>query len=704
MLPSARSLLAGACIALGAVLLLAGAVLTDAARLLRPDVFADRVAASLSDARVADFTAARLTEAVLARDRDLTAYRPLLLAASRDVVRSDAFRGLVRAAARRTHAAAFSGLGRGMVLSVPDVEVVLRGALAGAPAVASAVPRDVQVALTGLGSNVTVRAALRVMRTGAALARFAPLLLGAGAALLALGMLLMRDRRDALVGAGGALIAAGLALWAVAPVGRAVVGAVADDPAVRGAVVGLWGVALAGLPAWALTLGGTGVVLAAAGSSLLERLDVEELRARLRRALVTTPAHRSLQLLRGLLLTAGGLWAVLAPRAALAALTVLLGLGVTFVGLRELFAVVLHATPAHVRLRRAMAESGEGWAVGAVLVVLLAGVFVAAITLVGRPATAARTDATSIDACNGAAALCERRLDEVVLPGTHNAMASADVPTWLFPNQERGIGAQLADGVRALLIDVHAGFPVGDRVRTDLEGSTMRERAELMLGAQGTAAAMRIRDRLVGGEAGPRGIYLCHAFCELGALPLDGELRTVHDFLVAHPTEVLAIVIEDYVAPPEIAAAFERSGLARFVYRGPPGPWPTLREMIARDERVVVLLESGRPGVPWLRPAFDVLQETPYAFHAVTDTLSCAPNRGGRAGSLFQLNHWIEGTPAPKPSSAAAVNAYDYLLRRAERCAAARGRRPNILAVDFYRTGDVLRVARTLNGLAPAAR
>ena len=52
----------------------------------------------------------------------------------------------------------------------------------------------------------------------------------------------------------------------------------------------------------------------------------------------------------------------------------------------------------------------------------------------------------------------------------------------------------------------------------------------------------------------------------------------------------------------------------------------------------------------------------------------------------------------PRPSNAAVVNAYDALLRRARTCERIRGRRVNLLAVDFYREGDLLRVARTLNG------
>jgi hypothetical protein len=213
---------------------------------------------------------------------------------------------------------------------------------------------------------------------------------------------------------------------------------------------------------------------------------------------------------------------------------------------------------------------------------------------------------------------------------------------------------------------------------------------------------MRIRDRLVGRAEGPRGLYLCHGFCELGALSLDSALGALHQFLVRHPNEVVILAIEDYVTPQDLARAFEASGLAALVYRGRPGAaWPTLRELIARDERVVALIESGRPGVPWLLPAFAVVQETPYSFPAVGDTLSCAPNRGGTSGTLFQVNHWIETTPAPRPSNAAVVNAFDALMERARRCQRERGRLPNILAVDFYRTGALLRVTRALNGLEP---
>ena len=100
-----------------------------------------------------------------------------------------------------------------------------------------------------------------------------------------------------------------------------------------------------------------------------------------------------------------------------------------------------------------------------------------------------------------------------------------------------------------------------------------------------------------------------------------------------------------------------------------------------------------------MHPTLGTIQETPYTFHKPED-FSCRPNRSGTEGSLFLMNHWIETTPAPKPSMAEQVNAYDALLARAQQCQKERGRLPNIISVDFYDIGDLFRVVRTMNGLS----
>jgi hypothetical protein len=331
-------------------------------------------------------------------------------------------------------------------------------------------------------------------------------------------------------------------------------------------------------------------------------------------------------------------------------------------------------------------------------VILLAVGLAATVVVIGRKKIAEPV-ATTIDACNGAPELCDRPLDRVVFAATHNAMSAADVSDWLFPQQEKGIAGQLQDGIRALLFDVHYGFPTAGRVKTDLNPG-VQQAAEQALGPEGTAAAMRIRERLVGESEGPRGMYLCHGFCELGAIPLADALGWIRDFLIQNPNEVLILIIEDYVAPQELVAALEAGGLGELAYRGKlERPMPTLRQLIELNQRVVVFAEHISESVGWLRPTIGAVQETPYTFHDPAQPMSCAPNRGGTTGTFFQINHWIETTPTPKPSNAAIVNAYDFLLKRAEACGRERRRLPNIVGVDFYRTGDLFRVVRTLNGL-----
>src|SRR6476620_11625596 len=88
-------------------------------------------------------------------------------------------------------------------------------------------------------------------------------------------------------------------------------------------------------------------------------------------------------------------------------------------------------------------------AVPAIAALLVAGVVAAFLGGGGASAPAA-----PISACNGHAALCGKRLDQVVLPATHNAM-SAPLKGWFSAEQDRSIGGQLEDGIRGLLWDTH---------------------------------------------------------------------------------------------------------------------------------------------------------------------------------------------------------------------------------------------------------
>jgi hypothetical protein len=689
-------------VTLGVVALALGAILSVARRaLFYPDAFAERLAASLADPRVADFVADRAASAVIKQAPDVTAFRPLIVATARGAVSSSSFQAMVRTAARVTHRGLFSEGGRTVMVSVPDVGVILRSALARAnPDLAEKVPIRVQGALASFGQGGVDRLALRLWDVSRRSQWLAAGLGFGGVLLAAAGVLLARSPRRALGRLGLDLLVAGVALLLLGPAGRMIVGGLPQDELAKRAAAGLWDAYTGALRAWALVLGGVGIVLQAASQSLAARFDPRQTARRVAAWLEAPPGATRDRLLRGAVLAGAGSFAVLRPAATASALIVVGGALLAFVGLRQVFEAVPRAVADAPSAGPAEAARKAGLRVAVVLA--LAAILAAAVAWLARPRPAPSSLAD--DACNGAPALCARRLDEVVFPATHNSMSSADVSDWLFPQQERGIPAQLQDGIRALLLDVHYGIPVEGRVKTDLDSeTTSREKLEEAVGREAVEAAMRIRDRLVGKEEGARGLYLCHGFCELGALPLADALRRVHEFLVHNPNEVLVLVVEDYVAPQDLAQAFAESGLEGLVYRGAPGPpWPTLREMIDAGERVLVQTESGRPGVPWIHSAFQLMQETPYRFKQPSE-MACAPNRGGTAGSLFLMNNWIDTTPAPKPSNAAIVNAYAALLARARACQAERGKRPTVIAVDFYRTGALFQAVRTLNGVGEGA-
>lgn len=302
--------------------------------------------------------------------------------------------------------------------------------------------------------------------------------------------------------------------------------------------------------------------------------------------------------------------------------------------------------------------------------------------------------------CDGLAALCAKRLDQVVFPGTHNSYAASDQPGWHFAPQHHGIGRQFDDGIRALLLDVHYGVPTsGGLVRTDFaaEGAEANKVAAA-LPPQALRAAERIAGPLGAGmPAGKPRLYLCHTLCELGAEPLGPELATIAAFLEAHPRTFLVLVMEDYVPADRIAAAFRAAGLAQMAATLPrQAPLPTLGRLLGEGKRLAVFSEKGGGTPAWYMPAFSYIQDTPLGAHH-PGQLSCARFRGEADSPLLLINHWIPPFP-PSPTLNAAIGRASFLRHRVRTCMRERGFEGSIVAVDFYDRTAVVRVARELNG------
>jgi len=326
---------------------------------------------------------------------------------------------------------------------------------------------------------------------------------------------------------------------------------------------------------------------------------------------------------------------------------------------------------------------------------------VIALTSILTTADARNPHAAGGNGCNGSIKLCDRALDEVAFGATHNSYAGANYKGFLFPEQDNKIPQQLEAGVRGLWIDTYYGIP-GKRVYTDTSKLDPALIAQIRqtLGKKFYEAGNRLRAQIAKppADAKPR-IYLCHGFCELGAVDAKKTFEEIAEFMAENPREVLIIDIEDYTTPEDTQALIEKTGLADYIYKGPQGPpWPTLQEMIDSGGRILLVAEHMEGGADWYRRFATTMQETPFQFKKPAD-MSCRGGRGSRSTTIFLINNWIDTDPTPKPSNAAVVNARDFLVKRANKCERQRDRFPNLLNVDFYKQGDLFGALDELNGV-----
>jgi hypothetical protein len=690
---------AGVALVVVTALLLAATAVCGYARsaLVDEHEFSARATSALENADVRAVVAARVVDG-LARNvaPDVLAVRPLVVPALAALVNTAPFRRVFSRALSDRHRALIDGhtsfrfelpLGEGLVSE--SLQRV-------APRIAGAIPADLRVPVVRLDPRDFELAGARFLTDLAGLwwpLAIVTVLAAAGCVALAGGT------RAALVYLGAASAGAGLAVaGAMAGLEAFVVSHAAhaadlSDDTERAAVHAVWDALFADLRTAALlaALGGTLVAVLAAGAVSSRFPDAAFQRAR-RVAGSPRPAAR---IARSVALIALGAAIVLEPGFVGRVVHIAGGVLIALIGAAQLSGGAAADRPA----------PRPGTATPLPLAAAIAGVLAltavaVAIVLPGPRAAGPVPGApASSVACNGSQALCGRRLDEVVFPSTHNSFAAADEPGWLFANQRHGIERQLRDGIRGFLIDIHEGVrdPRRGRVRTDLAGeNSSRNKVAKQVSPRALRAADRLAGR-VGAElpGGTRSPYLCHTLCELGAEPLEDQLRLFRSFLTRNRREVVVLFVEPYVPVEALEHALDQSGLlseAAALRRN--DPLPTLGELIRAETRVVILTEKDGGTRPWYLPGFSFVQDTPLGARNAAQ-LVCTRNRGSAASPLLLLNHWIDTFP-PSPSRNERVGGA-VLERQVERCERERRQLPNLVAVDFYERTRVLEVARRLN-------
>ncbi|KAM3252737.1 PI-PLC X domain-containing protein [Capsicum annuum] len=258
---------------------------------------------------------------------------------------------------------------------------------------------------------------------------------------------------------------------------------------------------------------------------------------------------------------------------------------------------------------------------------------------------------------------------------THNAFSIVNAPLLTGPqritfyNQEDTVTNQLRNGVRGLMLDMY-----------DFEND----------------------------------IWLCHSFrgqCYnfTAFEPAVNTLKEVEAFLSANPTEIVTIIIEDYVHSPKgLTRVFADAGLDKYWFPVSKMPrkgddWPTVNDMVKKNYRLLVFTsDSSKEAAEGIAYQWRYMVENEPGDPGVAPG-SCSSRKeskplNSRSASLFLMNYF----PTVAVQNGACKEHSTQLVDTAAACYKAAGNMmPNYVAVNFYMRSDgggVFDVLDQMNG------
>lgn len=286
--------------------------------------------------------------------------------------------------------------------------------------------------------------------------------------------------------------------------------------------------------------------------------------------------------------------------------------------------------------------------------------------------------------CMGAIEYCDRPYNQFAQVCTHNAMSNGeDGFTLPAPNQAFSFTTQLNDGVRCMMLDTyqHKGEP-----------------------------------------------YLCHGVCGIwGERPLLDGLQEIAAWMDEHPREVVTFIMQSNLDEAVFHQSLIDAGLASetgapsdedvlYFHDAPPGtPWPSLGEMLAEDQRLVVFTDDPAANGSWHLDWQVYGWETPYG----DESFPCVDGRGDPTAydhQVFILNHYTLCALGGCIETALENNAFAFALERAQTCWQVDpamnpwGQIPTFINVDNYHAptlggeddrADIFEVVEILNSQWP---